>query len=213
MLENIALPAVSDNTEMLADVLRSLENLYQLLNAGLFENQLSMPVIVVATKGHRKDAHGWCTVEKAWRDGEANARYELNIGAEFLNRDLMEICETLLHEMVHLKNLESGIEDCSRNRTYHNERFKQVAEKHGLKAEKVGINGYANTILTNQAEQLIQTFEFEKFNIYRELHGGAKRKTKQSSIKYTCPLCETIIRATRKVNVRCGDCNCLFVSA
>lgn len=30
------------------------------------------------------------------------------------------------------------------------------------------------------------------------------------SIKYVCPVCGTIIRATRQVNVKCGDCDVAF---
>ena len=35
---------------------------------------------------------------------------------------------------------------------------------------------------------------------------GGSKKSKNRSIKYVCPCCGTIIRATREVNVICGDC-------
>lgn len=40
--------------------------------------------------------------------------------------------------------------------------------------------------------------------------GAEKTKTKSNSRKYVCPKCKTIIRATRAVNVVCGDCNVSF---
>jgi len=39
--------------------------------------------------------------------------------------------------------------------------------------------------------------------------GGSKSKNR--SIKYVCPECGTIIRATREVNVICGDCGVSFM--
>jgi predicted RNA-binding Zn-ribbon protein involved in translation (DUF1610 family) len=46
--------------------------------------------------------------------------------------------------------------------------------------------------------------------------GGGKTgrgKSKNRSIKYVCPQCGTIIRATREVNVVCGDCGEAFERA
>ena len=103
----------------------------------------------------------------------------------------MLIVELLQHNygitMVHLKNLELGVEDCSHNRTYHNERFKQTAEAHGLIAEKIGNSGYANTSLTRKTRDLIEKFEFGNFNIYRELYGGAKKESQAIFCKVYMP--------------------------
>ena len=41
--------------------------------------------------------------------------------------------------------------------------------------------------------------------------GGGKSKNR--SIKYICPKCGAIIRATREVNVVCGDCEEVFERA
>ena len=41
--------------------------------------------------------------------------------------------------------------------------------------------------------------------------GETPRSTsKNRSIKYVCPKCGAIIRATKKVNVVCGDCDVAF---
>ena len=39
---------------------------------------------------------------------------------------------------------------------------------------------------------------------------GGSKKSINRSIKYVCPCCGTIIRATREVNVICGDCREAF---
>ena len=40
--------------------------------------------------------------------------------------------------------------------------------------------------------------------------GTETTKPKSNSRKYVCPKCKTIIRATRAVNVVCGDCDIPF---
>lgn len=42
---------------------------------------------------------------------------------------------------------------------------------------------------------------------------GGRQTSKNRSIKYVCPQCGAIIRATKKVNVLCGDCNAPFEQA
>ena len=42
---------------------------------------------------------------------------------------------------------------------------------------------------------------------------GGRSTSKNRSIKYACPKCGAIIRATRLVNVVCGDCDVAFKMA
>ena len=39
---------------------------------------------------------------------------------------------------------------------------------------------------------------------------GGRSTSKNRSIKYVCPKCGAIIRATKLVNVVCGDCDVAF---
>ena len=39
---------------------------------------------------------------------------------------------------------------------------------------------------------------------------GGRSTSKNRSIKYVCPKCGAIIRATKLVNVICGDCDAAF---
>ena len=39
---------------------------------------------------------------------------------------------------------------------------------------------------------------------------GMRSTSKNRSIKYVCPKCGAIIRATKLVNVVCGDCDVAF---
>lgn len=42
---------------------------------------------------------------------------------------------------------------------------------------------------------------------------GGRQTSRNRSIKYVCPDCGAIIRATKQVNVVCGDCNIPFEKA
>ena len=62
---------------------------------------------------------------------------------------------------------------------------------------------------------LVETLGDDAIHASRLPEGGGKgkiagRKSKNRSIKYVCPECATIIRATREVNIVCGDCDVPF---
>lgn len=117
----------------LKPVIEKLESLFSKFNEKFYNNELQTPVITVSpdtTKG----AYGWCTAWKAWTIGEQkkvadlstltkedleamkkdDGFYEINICAEHLARPFEQVAETLLHEMVHLYNLQIGVQDTSR---------------------------------------------------------------------------------------------------
>ena len=98
---------------------------------------------------------------------------------------------------------------------YHNQKFKATAEAHGLHIEKHAKYGWTVTTLAPEAEAWIrETLREDKINASRlPVEGTTKGGSKKSinrSIKYVCPCCGTIIRATREVNVICGDCREAF---
>lgn len=102
----------------LKPVIAELETLFSKFNARFFENKLESPVITVSPD-HTRGAYGWCTSWKAWQNGaKEGGFYEINLCAEYLNRPYEETCGTLLHEMVHLQNLQDGVQDTSRSGTY-----------------------------------------------------------------------------------------------
>ena len=123
------------NEVSLKPVIEELENLFSKFNARFFADKLEKPVITVSPD-HTRGAYGWCTGWKAWKAGEDEGHYEINLCAEYLNRPFEETCGTLIHEMVHLQNLQDGVQDTSRSGTYHNKKFKETAEAHGLTVEK-----------------------------------------------------------------------------
>lgn len=199
-------------TVSLKPVIGELEALFTTFNKALFEGKLEKPVITVSPDS-TKGAYGWCTGWKAWNDGSENGGfYEINLCAEYLNRPFEDTCSTLIHEMVHLWNLQAGVQDTSRSGTYHNKKFKDAAEAHGLVVEKTEKHGYSKTSLSPESVAFVQSLGKSGFSLVRPRPLGLKgnSKSKQSSRKYVCPGCGAIIRATKEVFVICGDCELTF---
>ena len=200
------------NEVSLKPVIEELESLFSKFNARFFAGELEKPVITVSPD-HTRGAYGWCTGWKAWQDGaKEGGYYEINLCAEYLNRPFEDTCSTLIHEMVHLWNLQAGVQDTSRSGTYHNKKFKSVAEAHGLVVEKTEKHGYSKTSLSPEPVAFVQSLGKSGFSLVRPRPLGLKgnSKSKQSSRKYVCPGCGAIIRATKEVFVICGDCELTF---
>lgn len=202
----------SMNEVSLKPVIEELENLFSKFNARFFADKLEKPVITVSPD-HTRGAYGWCTGWKAWKAGEDEGHYEINLCAEYLNRPFEETCGTLIHEMVHLQNLQDGVQDTSRSGTYHNKKFKETAEAHGLTVEKGEKYGWHKTALSPEALEFVQSLGKQGFTLVRPRPIGLKGSSKgggSSSRKYVCPCCGAIIRATKEVHVICADCDCEF---
>ena len=191
-------------------IVSNLESLFSKFNEQFYNNELQTPVITVSpdtTKG----AYGWCTGWRAWKDGESEGYYEINMCAEHLTRSFTEVAETLLHEMVHLYNLQHDIKDTSRSGTYHNAKYKASAEQHGLSVKKSDKYGWSDTSLDDEAKAFINSIDMD-FELYRESpQKVGKSATKQSTRKYVCPICGCIVRATKEVHIICYDCEIEFV--
>lgn len=199
-----------ENSNSLRSVIETLEDLFQRFNEKFFNNELEKPVIAVSPDTTR-GAYGWCTTWKAWKDHEeSDGYYEINICAEYLNRPFEDTCGTLIHEMVHLMNLQNEIQDTSRSGTYHNKKFKQTAEQHGLIVDKSEKYGWCITKLNDEAAEYVNSLDEKGFNLYRSKISKVKTASSSSSRKYVCSSCGTIIRATKEVRVICSDCNIEF---
>jgi len=195
----------------LGSAIAALEGLFQQFNTKFFAGELEAPVITVSPD-NTSGAYGWCTTWKAWKSKDDESKdggfYEINMCAEHLTRPFEELCGTLLHEMVHLDNIGKGIKDTSRGGTYHNKRFKETAEEHGLMIERDPKYGWTITHLNEDGKAFVSGLNGDAFSLFRKkLPRTAKAGSRSSSSrKYVCPCCNLIIRATKEVRVICGDC-------
>lgn len=200
---------------------KNLESLFSIFNQKYYDGQLHPAVITISPDNSRKRTRktlGWCTSWKSWKnpaddsasDNNASGYYEINICADYLNSNFVEICKVMLHEMAHLWNLQNNIQDTSRNGTYHNKHFKQTAERHGLTVKRDDTYGWADTRLRPETKQFIENMESFEFVLYRTIQPAGRKPSAQSTRKYICPDCGTIIRATKEVDVTCSICNVRF---
>lgn len=197
----------------ISEIVKKTEEMFDLFNQHFYNSELARPAITVSPDGGR-GTYGWCTVQEVW-DTMGEMYREINLCAEYLDRPLAELAATLLHEMAHLYNFKYDIQDVSNNGYYHNLKFKTTAEAHGLKIEKHAKYGWTVTTLAPEAEAWIkEALGEDGINASRlpESSGGkgGSKKSKNRSIKYVCPECGAIIRATKEVNVVCGDCDVPF---
>lgn len=194
-----------------------LEKIFRALNADWWGGELEEPIITIQSTPR---AYGHVTVAKTWKRKD-EFRHELNIGAETLDRPIENVVATLMHEMVHLYNLAHGIQDCSRGGIYHNRKFKEEAERHGLHIERHDTYGWTITEPTDELIEYILEQGWSEVMMNRNLSwtpppsGGSKAgnggtatppKSKSSTRKYQCPCCKNSVRATKTVNIICGDC-------
>jgi hypothetical protein len=187
-----------------------LHRCFALFNQHLFNNELEEPAITIQSKGKR-NSMGWCSLDKRWK-GEKQERYEINISAEYLDIDYLDTMDTLLHEMIHLYNIQNNIQDVSRNGTYHNKRFKQACLDHGMIFEEDKPDKKHGWSFAKLAPNTI-TLITDTFNVSQEAFSLA-RKTAQAtakgnpkSYKLQCPQCSMKLRATKQgLNVACLDC-------
>lgn len=208
-------------TTKMSRAIGQLEKIYNSLNTDLFSGALPVPIITVQSK---PGTYGHCTTSKVWRNKESQ-QYEMNIAAEMLSMEIEEVLDTIIHEMIHLYCRENGIQEVSRGGKYHNRKFKAIAEEKGLVCYKIGqygwnTQGHNNDKLTEYAlekgwsEIKINREGYKRINIPTEetqnsnetaIQQEGGRRT-SSTRKYQCPCCKNSVRATKAVNIICGDC-------
>lgn len=194
--------------------IKKLEKAFDKLNEHYYGGKLPKVVIHFYPNRTNKPMYGFITTKKVWTDGK-KCEYEINICADTPSEGKKQVYETLLHEMAHLYNMENGINDISNNGYYHNKRFKETAEAHGLKAGK-NKYGWSNTTLDDEAEEFVEKFDdIEVRYISPQIAsngadgGEEEEKTpkKRTTFKHVCPVCGAIARTTKEdIRLICGDC-------
>lgn len=117
----------------ISDIIAELHKVFDLFNETYFEGQLPKTAITIQSNGHKRLTMGWCTTKPVWGTEDGHVQmYEINLSAEFMNQDFYETMDTLLHEMVHLFHMVTGVQDTSRKGVYHNKRFRDKVMELGF---------------------------------------------------------------------------------
>lgn len=198
-----------------------LNKLFDMLNERFFENELERPVITLQSTP-RAYAH-FCTRPDTWVNSAGQGFYEINMGAGTLNRPIENICASMLHEMTHYYCCVKGIKDTSNNGVYHNHRFKDIAEKHGLIIDRHNVYGWTITspgdeLLTWVLENSLQEILLNRNELHGiSISGGSGTHSPNTytttprkgshSHKLVCPGCGAIARVTKpSIRLMCMDC-------
>ena len=146
------------NTVKTSRTAGQLEKMFRELNKHYYNGELPEPII---TLKKTPSAYGHITTVKTWTvstEQGSGQRYEINISTATLDRPIENTTATLLHEMVHEYCMETGIKDTSNNGVYHNRRFKEQAEAHGLTVDHHEKYGWT---ITSPSEELLDFIIFQ----------------------------------------------------
>ena len=198
-------PEVNHDEPMkMSDVVTKLESLFDILNRVYFDNALPKPVITVQST---PKAYGHCSTKKIWKS-ENDGQYEINIGAEFLNRPSANTAATMCHEMVHLYCLVNEIQDTCQKGRYHNKTFKAECESRDLIVEYDRANGYAHTSPTDAFKAKLAEAGVDLSVRFARVMPKAKAKAeREKAHRYVCPVCGQEVRTTSELSLICGHCN------
>lgn len=208
------------NIERMSRLAGELEKIFRLVNNDFFNNELPAPVITVIPTSR---AYAHYTPWSAWECKDEYKR-EINISSAYLNRPLENIVASLVHECVHMYNdLILNVQDTSNKGVYHNKIFKREAEAHGLIVTRSAKYGYSHTEPSDRLiEWVLDHDELREIELCRITSSiapvGVGKKTGNSDgipniptsnnhhRKYICPHCGNSCRATKQINLICGDC-------
>ena len=194
-----------------------VSKIWNAINERYYSNELQLPVTI--TIQSTVSAYGHCSCNPIWSNGVIDS-YEINLGAEYINRPIENVVATLIHESCHLWAIQEGIKDTSGY--YHNKKFRDLAVARGLDIQKHEKYGWTITSPTDETIMFCLDYGFEDIELGRQTSfgfggiGGDKSgnggvmvpRTKKPSNyrRYVCPCCGTIARTTKDARLICGDC-------
>lgn len=195
--------------------LDELYRIFDLLNKEYFKGRLLYPMLTIQST--KKKVLGWCSFNKVWTSQPpetADSRYEITICTHHLQSPILDIVETLHHELVHLVNCMDNIKDCSDSQ-HHNKKFKVAAEKVDLICEKSTKYGWGITTPSAKFREFIETVvkpnaEVFKYFKEQEIKLPAKLPVKKV-FKYICPDCQLEAKGRKDIRVVCQNCNKLLI--
>ena len=180
-------------------------------------------VPVIATAGKKAGCYGWFMAPNAsfspWSTREGENVAELLINPEYMARDVLDICATVIHECVHLYCYATGVKDCSKSGRHNEDGFKANAELFGLHVELLSKSrGWSKTTLTDELRaDLEDNFkpDLVAFNLFKNIKPTNKAAANKT-VKFTCEDSECELTACRAVAAWsgfCGICNSPLVVA
>ena len=202
-----------------------LQKIYNLINAEYFNGELEEITLTVQESVR---SYGHVSVSETWFTTDNKAMKELNVSANYLTRDIIEVVTTLIHECSHIYNMQHGVKDTSNGYIYHNKEFKKTAEEMGkIKIDRSEKYGWTISTPTEETIDFCIRNGLENIEIGRKsdfsfggFTGGTNgnntlprptTRKPSSTRKYICPCCGNSFRATKDISAICADCDVQFV--
>lgn len=137
-------------------LIAEFERAYDFFNARFLGGTLRRDVVIAVEGPHRRHV-GYFSASQ-WRKGDIVLGH-LAICTNALGQGADAALAVLLHEMVHQRNHQVGLDDCDTRTQYHNSHFRDVATVFGLECAKRSPRvGYAMTTLAPRAVEAIRDF-------------------------------------------------------
>lgn len=193
-----------------------LEKMYSIINDCTSMPSINLPVYLTVQSKGKRNCFAWCTLKDVWQGSDSSA-WEINFSAEDIGRDPSETFITMIHEMCHLMNIQEGTKDCSKSGR-HNANFKAMCDRYHIICEPTEKIGYYTHFPMEKQDKLIQSLwakyleiaNLKAFDKARESNPKVRTTKTVKMLKYVCPICGTIIRASKEVHVTCTDCGVEF---
>jgi hypothetical protein len=139
------------------DIVAELERAYRFFNGRFYGGTLPAQVAILLGPALRSRGGYFCA--RMWHRGDLEAG-QIVICTSVLTGRPEPALETLLHEMVHLRNHQVGLGDCDTRNHYHNRHFRDVAVLFGLRClERQANRGYGYTELDERGREAIRVLK------------------------------------------------------
>jgi len=226
-------PVSQEKIITLSEELAFCTKLSKIVNTEFFDNTLP-PFIITFQK--MRGAYGAASIKPVFQD-ETFQYYQMTIDPSSAKMDgtLAAVVDTIIHENIHFYCRVNNILEVSNNGRYHNQKFKELAEKCGLKCVNNPTIGW-NTInvlsekliallLANFDEKLLASLFKVSKPVDKKIHitinadgtttdteeetqnGGRRGGTNNNLTAYICPVCGQKLRAGKNANFLCGNDN------
>jgi len=206
------------------------QKLYDYYNQKLFNKELPFCLLILSRRMARVCGH---FSKDRWRDEKGNKTHEINLNPVYLARaEEMDICQTLVHEMVHLWQYEFGKPS---RRGYHNKEWAAKMQSVGLMPSDTGmpggkitgermsdypiVGGIFEKVYKEMPKDLMLPFKsaepIGELEFLAALIGNSEEvgtaapvvaPTKRNKTKYTCLHCKANVWGKPELEVICRSC-------
>ena len=207
------------------------QKLYDYYNEQLFGGELPLCLLNLSRKTARVCGH---FSRNRWKGKDGTQTHEINLNPVYMAQaDDMDICQTLVHEMVHLWQYEFGKPSRA---GYHNKEWANKMEAVGLTPSHTGKEGGRKTgqqmsdyatpdgvflkVYESMPSELLLPFKstervggktFEGGVVVADgaAEGAVAKPPKKNKVKYTCS-CGCNVWGKPKLHIICGECKSVF---